>query len=46
MVGVVGYCICPNGRARKKIDKKKLGSVVTTKADGGAYDWKIEVKES
>lgn len=46
MVGVVGYCICPNGRARKKMAKKKLGSVVTTKADGGAYNWKIEVKKS
>lgn len=40
MVGVVGYCICPNGRARKQtFAPNKLGSVVVTKADGGAYPW-------
>lgn len=40
MVGVVGYCICPNGRARKAtFAPKKLGSVVITRADSGAYPW-------
>lgn len=46
MVGIVGYCICPNGRARKKrFAPKKPGSVVTTKADGGAYPWEEEKEE-
>ena len=38
MVGVVGYCICPNGRQRKRVFAKNSShSIITTKADGGAY---------